>query len=152
MPALSLPALRQAIATVAPSRLPEFSSVNLRDATAGHARDRSPARSGELGERRYWLRLAAPVMANRRLLPVTAAHDYDDLHHLVDRLSPRQAERLRVLVASDPELASAAQVEAEGAGEQAGRRLSVIGIWESGQGDLSERHDEIIRGRLKRPA
>jgi hypothetical protein len=28
---------------------------------------------------------------------VTAAHDYDDLHHLVDRLSPRQAERLRVL-------------------------------------------------------
>jgi hypothetical protein len=31
-------------------------------------------------------------------------------------------------------------------------RLSVIGIWESGRGDLSERHDEIIRGRLKRPA
>jgi len=87
---------------------------------------------------------------NRRLLAVTAAHDYDDLHHLVDRLSPRQAERLRVLVASDPELASAAQ---PGEGEQAGqRRLSVVGIWESGRGDLSERHDEIIRGRLKRPA
>jgi hypothetical protein len=93
-----------------------------------------------------------PVMANRRLLPMTAAHDYDDLHHLVDRLSPRQAERLRVLVASDPELASAAQLEAEGAGGQPERRLSVIGIWESGHGDLSERHDEIIRGRLKRPA
>jgi len=87
-------------------------------------------------------------------LPVTAAHDYDDLHHLVDRLSPRQAERLRVLVASDPELASAAQPEAgQGEGEQARqRRLSVVGIWESGRGDLSERHDEIIRGRLKRPA
>jgi hypothetical protein len=83
---------------------------------------------------------------------MTAAHDHDDLHHLVDRLSPRQAERLRVLVASDPELASAAQLEAEGAGEQPERRLSVIGIWESGHGDLSERHDEIIRGRLKRPA
>jgi hypothetical protein len=82
---------------------------------------------------------------------VTAAHEYDDLHYLVDRLSPRQAERLRVLVASDPELASAAQSAAEG--EQAGRRqLTVIGIWESGRGDLSERHDEIIRGRLKRPA
>jgi hypothetical protein len=37
--------------------------------------------------------------------------------------------------------------------EQAGRRwLSVAGIWESGRSDLSERHDEIIRGRLKRPA
>ncbi len=84
---------------------------------------------------------------------VTAAHDYDDLHHLVDRLSPHQADRLRVLVASDPELASAAQPEAPGQGEQAGqRRLSVVGIWESGRGDLSERHDEIIRGRLKRPA
>jgi hypothetical protein len=82
---------------------------------------------------------------------VTAAHDYDDLHYLVDRLSPRQAERLRVLVASDPELAAAAQPAAEG--EQSGRRqLTVVGIWESGRGDLSERHDEIIRGRLKRPA
>ena len=75
------------------------------------------------------------------------------LHHLVDRLSPRQAERLRVLVASDPELAPAAKPEAPEGGEQAGpRRLSVIGIWDSGRGDLSERHDEIIRGRLKRPA
>ena len=82
---------------------------------------------------------------------MTAAHDYDDLHYLVDRLSPRQAERLRVLVASDPELAAAAQPAAEG--EQAGRRrLTVVGIWESGRGDLSEQHDEIIRGRLKRPA
>lgn len=89
---------------------------------------------------------------NRRLFPVTAAHDYDDLHHLVDRLSPRQAERLRVLVASDPELASAAQPGAQAEGEQGQRRLSVLGIWESGRGDLSERHDEVIRGRLKRPA
>jgi hypothetical protein len=82
---------------------------------------------------------------------VTAAHDYDDLHHLVDRLNPRQAERLRVLVASDPDLASAAQPPAKG-GQAGQQRLSVIGIWDSGRGDLSERHDEIIRGRLKRPA
>jgi tRNA A37 N6-isopentenylltransferase MiaA len=80
---------------------------------------------------------------------VTAAHDYDDLHHLVDRLTERQAERLRVLVSSDPELASATEPENE---QTAQRRLSIIGIWESGRGDLSERHDEIIRGRLKRPA
>jgi hypothetical protein len=84
---------------------------------------------------------------------MTAAHDYDDLHHLVDRLSPRQAGRLRVLVTSDPEFAAAAQPGPEGAGDAAGhKRLSVIGMWDSGRGDLSERHDEIIRGRLKRPA
>jgi hypothetical protein len=80
---------------------------------------------------------------------MTAAHDYDDLHHLVDRLTPRQAERLRVLVASDPELSPVPQSEDERA---PGRRLSITGIWESGRGDLSERHDEIIRERLKRPA
>jgi hypothetical protein len=79
---------------------------------------------------------------------VTAAHDYDDLHHLVDRLTERQAERLRALAASDPELAPATEPE----DVQAARRLSIIGIWESGRGDLSERHDEVIRGRLKRPA
>lgn len=82
---------------------------------------------------------------------MTAARDYDDLHHLVDRLSPRQAERLRVLVASDPDLAPAAEPEGEGQGA-ARRHLSITGIWESGRGDLAERHDEIIRGRLKRPA
>jgi hypothetical protein len=79
---------------------------------------------------------------------VSAAHDYDDLHHLVDRLTERQAERLRLLVAADPELAAA---EPE-AGPAPKRQLSITGIWESGRGDLSERHDEIIRGRLKRPA
>jgi hypothetical protein len=84
---------------------------------------------------------------------MTAAHDYDDLHHLVDRLSPRQADRLRVLVTSDPELATAAQPGPEDASKTAAHKHpSVIGIWDSGRGDLSERHDEIIRGRLKRPA
>jgi tRNA A37 N6-isopentenylltransferase MiaA len=80
---------------------------------------------------------------------VTAAHDYDDLHHLVDRLTERQAERLRLLVAADPELATAAEPDNEQAPQ---RRLSITGIWESGRSDLSERHDEIIRGRLKHPA
>jgi hypothetical protein len=80
---------------------------------------------------------------------MTAAQDHDDLHDLVDRLTPRQAERLRVLVAADPELASAARPEND---QAAARRLSIIGIWESGRGDLSERHDEIIRERVKRSA
>lgn len=80
---------------------------------------------------------------------MTAAHDYDDLHHLVDRLTPGQAERLRVLVAADPDLAPAPEPEGE---HLANRRVSIIGIWDSGRGDLSERHDEIIRKRLKRSA
>lgn len=80
---------------------------------------------------------------------MTAARDFDDLHHLVDRLTPRQAARLLVLVASDPELAPAAQPGSEHGSQQ---RPSIIGIWQSGRSDLSERHDEIIRDRLKRPA
>ena len=80
---------------------------------------------------------------------VTAARDFDDLHHLVDRLTPRQAARLRVLVASDPELAPDARPGSEDGGQ---RQPSIIGIWQSGRSDLSERHDEIIRERLKRPA
>lgn len=79
---------------------------------------------------------------------MTAAHDFDDLHHLVDRLTPRQAAKLRLLVASDPELAPAAQPDESASS----RRPSIVGIWQSGRGDLSERHDEIIRERLKRPA
>jgi hypothetical protein len=79
---------------------------------------------------------------------MTAAYDYDDLHRLVDRLTSVQAERLRVIVAADPELAAA-----EPAGVRpAKQRLSIVGIWDSGRGILSERHDEIIRERLKRPA
>lgn len=80
---------------------------------------------------------------------MTAAYDHDDLHHLVDRLTPRQAARLRLLVAADPELAP---VTEPGSGQAAARRPSIIGIWESGRGDLSERHDEIIRERLKHSA
>ena len=78
------------------------------------------------------------------MLYVTAAHNYNDLHQLVDRLSPRQAARLRLLVAADPDLAPPAHSEADDESPQE-RHLSVIGLWDSGRGDLSERHDEIIR-------
>jgi len=80
---------------------------------------------------------------------MTAAPDYEDLHHLIDRLTPRQAERLRVLVATDPELAPAA---GPGTEQEAVQGLSIIGIWDSGRSDLSERHDEIIRERIKHSA
>ncbi len=49
----------------------------------------------------------------------------------------------------DPELAPATEPQGR---NSARRQLSITGIWESGRGDLAERHDEIIRGRLKRPA
>ncbi|MGH3500950.1 MAG: hypothetical protein ACRDQA_08660 [Nocardioidaceae bacterium] len=83
---------------------------------------------------------------------MTAAHDYEDLHHLVDQLTPDQARRLRVLVESDPDLTQATGPGEEAHAEPAPQRLSIIGIWDSGRGDLSERHDEIIRERLKRSA
>jgi hypothetical protein len=82
---------------------------------------------------------------------VTAAYDYEDMHHLVDRLSPDQVRRLRVLVESDPEL-SPAEGEQGGGVPVRRRLLSFIGSMASGRGDLSERHDEIIREGLSRPA
>lgn len=82
---------------------------------------------------------------------MTAAHDYAELHHLVDRLTPDQARRLRALVDSDPDLASATPPEDDTADESQ-PQLSIVGIWDSGRGDLAERHDEIIRERLKRSA
>ncbi len=85
------------------------------------------------------------------MVSVTAArdYDYDDLHDLVNRLTPRQAARLRLLVASDPQFAP---VTDPGSEPPVGHRPSIIGIWDSGRGDLSERHDEIIRERLKHSA
>ncbi|MBQ0984849.1 hypothetical protein KBZ10_10045 [Streptomyces sp. F63] len=40
---------------------------------------------------------------------MTAAFDYEDMHHLVDRLTPHQVRRLRLLVTQDEELAQAAE-------------------------------------------
>jgi hypothetical protein len=84
---------------------------------------------------------------------VTAAHDYEDMHHLVDRLSPAQVRRLRVLVESDPELSGLVDPTLAQESDAPPRRrlLSFIGIMESGRGDLSERHEEIIREGLSRP-
>lgn len=97
--------------------------------------------------------MSAPSWCAAYTVSVTAAHDYEDLHHLVDRLSPDQARHLRVLVDSDPELGGAVEPAQPVAPQpEQPRRFSVTGIWDSGRGDLSERHDEIIRERLQRPA
>jgi hypothetical protein len=83
---------------------------------------------------------------------MTAAHDYEDMHHLVDRLPPAGVRRLRLLAASDPELApSVAEDEPPPRDDQAPQRhLSFIGLGASGCSDVSERHDELLKEGLDR--
>jgi hypothetical protein len=81
---------------------------------------------------------------------MTAVPARDELHHLVDRLTPGQVRRLLTLVNSDPELAEAASPEEGPAGHH--RTLAIAGILESGCSDLSERVDEILHERFSRPA
>jgi len=85
---------------------------------------------------------------------MSAAHDHEDLQHLLDRLPPVQVRRLRALVESDPELSQYIEPSAEPelGGDPRQRLLSLIGLIDSGRGDLAERHDEIIREGLDRPA
>jgi hypothetical protein len=84
---------------------------------------------------------------------MTAAHDYEDMHHLVDRLSPAGVRRLRLLAASDPELAPFVEDdEPLPSGDHAPQRpLSFIGLGASGCSDVSERHDELLKEGLDRP-
>lgn len=84
---------------------------------------------------------------------VTAAYDYEDMHHLVDRLTPTQVRRLRLLVTQDEELSQVAQslpaVDAnEGEESVPAGLLALIGSV-SGPEDLAERHDDYIRERMR---
>ncbi|WP_084008181.1 hypothetical protein [Planomonospora sphaerica] len=80
---------------------------------------------------------------------MTAGHAHEELHHLVDRLSPDQARRLLRLVKTDPELAETVDEEI---GEPVRRRrLSIAGIGASGEGDLSERVEDLLAERFNRP-
>jgi hypothetical protein len=80
---------------------------------------------------------------------MTAAHDYEDLHALVDRLSPDQARDLRAVALR---LVEANESLDQPDTDQSGRRrLSFIGTMNSGVGDLAERHEEILREGLNRP-
>ncbi|MBX6168656.1 MAG: hypothetical protein IRY84_13600 [Thermobispora bispora] len=77
-----------------------------------------------------------------------AGNAHEELHHLVDRLSPDQAGRLLRLVKTDPELAEAVN---EGPSEPVRRRrLSIAGIGASGEGDLSERVEDLLTERFNR--
>ncbi|MER5645487.1 hypothetical protein [Streptosporangium sp. NPDC002524] len=78
---------------------------------------------------------------------MTAGHAHEELHHLVDRLSPDQARRLLRLVKTDPELAETVDEETD---EPVRRRLSIAGIGASGERDLSERVEDLLAERFNR--
>ncbi|WP_280183254.1 hypothetical protein [Nocardia cyriacigeorgica] len=69
---------------------------------------------------------------------MTSAHDYEELHHLVDRLTPAQARHLRLVVSEDPELSTAiaAPVDDEEAVPEA--LTSLVGMWDSSRTDSAE--------------
>ncbi|AVH20590.1 hypothetical protein IU438_17950 [Nocardia cyriacigeorgica] len=75
---------------------------------------------------------------------MTAAHHYDDLHRLVDRLTPDQARALRAvalqLVVTD---ASERESAAEPGGERR-RRLSFAGLMRA-EPDLAARSEDLLR-------
>ncbi|MEV0028589.1 hypothetical protein [Nocardia sp. NPDC050793] len=82
---------------------------------------------------------------------MTSAHDYDELHHLVDRLTPAQARHLRLLVSEDPDLPQVSAPDDETDAAKTSEVLtSLTGIWASGRTDSAESHDDYIRERLRR--
>ncbi|MFI7534303.1 hypothetical protein [Streptosporangium sp. NPDC049376] len=80
---------------------------------------------------------------------MSAAHDYEDLHALVDRLKPHQARQLRAVALRLVE--SGETTESVEHGPPLRRRLSFAGTMNSGVGDLAERHEEILAEGLDRP-
>lgn len=81
---------------------------------------------------------------------MTAAFDYEDMHHLVDRLTPAQVRRLRLLVTEDEDLSQVARTlsEAESPAADPEGLLALIGSID-GPADLAERHDDYIRARMR---
>jgi hypothetical protein len=79
---------------------------------------------------------------------------YADLHELVDRLSPAQADAVREVVRQlvAPGRAGPAGDRGDAAPGEPARRLSFAGALRSGRGDLAARSEEIIRAELGRPA
>ena len=67
----------------------------------------------------------------------------------MDRLSPEQVRRLRVLADADPELHNLLADGTPADADAEGRLRALAGIWD-GPVDAAERHDELIRERLAR--
>jgi hypothetical protein len=84
---------------------------------------------------------------------VSAAFDYEDMHHLVDRLTPTQVRRLRLLVTQDEELSQVARSLPTADTNEAEDTvppglLALIGSV-NGPENLAEEHDAYIRARLR---
>jgi hypothetical protein len=75
---------------------------------------------------------------------VTAAHDYEEVHRMVDQMSPAQVQRLRLLVIKDLELAPLNTPTSE---PPRRRSLGFIGTLEA-EPDLAERSAESVRKGL----
>jgi hypothetical protein len=80
---------------------------------------------------------------------VSTAHDYEDMHHLVDRLSPTQVRRLRLLVTEDEELSQVVQELSRAEQPDSAGLLALIGSID-GPPDLAEGHDDHVRERMNR--
>ena len=78
---------------------------------------------------------------------MTAAYDYEDLHHLVDRLTPAQARRLRRLVTQDEELSRSAAADTDT--RSTAGLVALIGSI-TGPADLADEHDRHVSARLRR--
>lgn len=74
------------------------------------------------------------------------------MHHLVDRLTPTQVRRLRLLVTQDEELSRVAAASSEERSHEAEAPphglLALIGSVD-GPADFGERHDDHIRERMR---
>lgn len=85
---------------------------------------------------------------------MAAVHDYKEMHHLVDRLSPAEVRRLWDLVASDPKLSKRTHASrlSDDATELSTpvRQLSTAGLGASGREDLSDRVEELLAERFNR--
>lgn len=81
---------------------------------------------------------------------VTAAHKYDDLHRLVDRLTPGQARALRAvaleLVEGDSAELRVYEFDTDEKGPR--RHLSFVGLMEA-EPDLAGRSEDILRAEFR---
>ena len=80
---------------------------------------------------------------------MSAAHAHQELHELIDRLSPDQARRMLTLVNSDPALVASAEgtMGADRAtkhDETAFQPLALIGSCEGGPVDLAEHAEDYL--------
>lgn len=75
------------------------------------------------------------------------------MHHLVDRLTPTQVRRLRLLVTQDEELSQVAQslpaAEGDEVEESVPAGLLALTGSVNGPVDLGEEHDKYIRERMR---